>query len=571
LDGATVGSLFGEGVEQSYAIQYSAQASTLSGQPMTQMALRGSVRVVGVQTAPTQVVSVTFDGTLGELTGADAGAVSADLAEAVRRPFLLEFTRDGRFSGARGDAGTPAFVGRLWSALGEYLQLRTPAASEAKATRWEATEADSSGEYVAAYEEQADGAWQKRKLRYDKLTPKEAQRYDVVSSDVHFQRERGFLKSLHLAEVLRAQLGAGSPVPGFESSVRLDLERTSGPAPVELSDASAQPGAVSLKDSARRDQRHAEDLSMAAGMTVAETLDRLGGLGNRTDAGHVEKDRAGRAYVALTALLRTDPKALTAVRANLRKGGPLDVSLLAALRDASTPQTQGLLVEMSRDGSPLDDEERLEAARCLSRVPTPTADTVAALKDLRSDPVVGTQASYGLGSTLHSLQGENGEVAEDARRALSQQLAGATSPGDQSVALIAMGNAGDSSMIDQIRAMVTSDSAAVRAAAAQALRRIPLPAADELLAQLCSDPAADVRASAVDAIRERAESPLLVPALTQLALREAEDPIRARAVNVLAQWIAGQPAIATTLSAVAKSDGNADIRNVAKNALLGNG
>jgi HEAT repeat protein len=77
----------------------------------------------------------------------------------------------------------------------------------------------------------------------------------------------------------------------------------------------------------------------------------------------------------------------------------------------------------------------------------------------------------------------------------------------------ALGNAGDSSTLDTIRPFVSSGSPVVRAAAAQALRRIPGPDADRLLAQLCADSIANVRYSAVDAVSERPASDILVGAL----------------------------------------------------------
>ncbi len=190
-----------------------------------------------------------------------------------------------------------------------------------------------------------------------------------------------------------------------------------------------------------------------------------------------------------------------------------------------------------------------------------------ALKRLRSDPVVGTQASYGLGSALHRLQDQDLELAREARSALTQELASATTPGDLVRALTALGNGGDPTTLDNIRAYVTSVDPRVRAAAAQALRRIPGPDADSLIAQLCADSVDDVRLDAVDAAHERAYSPALVSAISALALRESQFQIRAKCVNILAQWLPSEPTIAATLKLVAEHDPHADLRNSAKNAL----
>ncbi|MDP9151649.1 MAG: hypothetical protein M3O36_17140 [Myxococcota bacterium] len=53
----------------------------------------------------------------------------------------------------------------------------------------------------------------------------------------------------------------------------------------------------------------------------------------------------------------------------------------------------------------------MEAARSLSLVATPTGDTVQSLKDLRTDPTVGAQATFGLGSALHRLQEQDPTLA----------------------------------------------------------------------------------------------------------------------------------------------------------------
>jgi len=322
---------------------------------------------------------------------------------------------------------------------------------------------------------------------------------------------------------------------------------------------------VPVRQSARDEDREARDRARIGGLGLAEVLSRLALFEAATT--REDRMRAGRAFVALTALLRQDPSALVAVRANLASRGPLTDSLLAALRDASTPDTQKLLGELAGRDSPLDAEHRMEAARALSLVPSPTADTVAALASLRADPDVGAQATYGLGSALHRLAAQDPALAAQARGALTAQLAAATTGGEQAAVLTALGNAGDPTTLDAVRGYVASNDASVRAAAAQAVRRIAGGEADRMLAALCADSSASVRFNAVDAISERAASPALVAALSDLVVGEPEYQTRARAVNTLAQWLPGAPDAARGLTAVASRDPNADLRNVASGAL----
>jgi HEAT repeat protein len=309
------------------------------------------------------------------------------------------------------------------------------------------------------------------------------------------------------------------------------------------------------------------DRARIQGLTVREALARVQPLAQRGDAGAEVRDRAGRAYVALTALLRQDPSALAQVRDLLLKKGPLTDTLLAALRDASTPESQKLLAQMASASSPLDGYDRMEAARALSLVTTPTSDTVQTLKDLRSDPELGTQATYGLGSALHRLQDEDPGLAAQTRDALTSQLSSATTDGQRGAVLTALGNAGDSTTFDLIRKYVSDPSPSVRAAAAQALRRIPGADADALLATLCADPIPTVRESALDAISERTPDTVLVGAVSPVALGDQVFRARAMAVNLLAQWLPRDSTIAPALQQVADRDPSEDLRNVARHAL----
>jgi hypothetical protein len=509
------------------------------------------------------IVRGEFGGTFStESSTSDDAATSAQLEAASHRPFQLEFDDDGQFRRASGEPGTPPFIGRMWTALGEYVQVPIADVEQAR----EAREHDASGEYVASYESRGAGQISKRKLRYQKLTAKALLSYDIVSSEGQLRiDDEGELLSFEMSESTRAALGSG-PLPGFAGETKLVLSRTN--TATELASVAAPLGsAIPFDEVAHEQNDAARDAQKIGGMSVAQTLTDLKGY-DHAAGNKDEQKKAGKAFVALTALLRRDPSALVAVRANLKKGGTLTVALLAALRDASTPDSQKLLSEMSSASrSPLNDEDRLEAVRSLSRVSIPTADTVEALKALRGDPIVGTQATYGLGTALHHLQDQDPDLSRDVRTTLTQQISSASDSSSQAAVLTALGNAGDPSTLDTVRRFVVSPDPQVRSAAAQALRRIAGPEVDGLLAQLCADPVPDVRYSATDAISERPSAAVLIAALSPLALNEPTLPVRTKAVNILAQWYQTAPALAATLQAVASNDSNADLRNVAKHAL----
>ncbi|HVU02958.1 MAG TPA: HEAT repeat domain-containing protein [Polyangiaceae bacterium] len=561
------GPLFPRGVELTFDLKEQTRIATSGGQSITELALRGPLRLTGLESESRALVRGEFAGTVtaGAGDGTGLGGVEA-LSAAAHLPFVLEFSPDGRFVAARGGVQIPAFVARVWISLGEYLQLLR----DTEKDQWERHETDAAGTYLASYLQKGPFEIQKRKVMYESMSSDRLSSYDILKSSETFHLDvDGALRSILLAESTSANPGDG-PLPAFEGTTELALDRTGDARVTERLAAYAADAAGALPLAERRKEEDAATRNRAriGGINLGDALGRLELFGAKNPTAD-QKDRAGRAFVALTAMLREDPSVLGVIKERLLQKGPMTTTLLAALRDASTPASQALLAEMASANSPLDPEMRMEAARSLSRVETPSKETVTTLKTLRADPEVGLQATYGLGSALYRLKGTDPLLASDARDTLTTQLSSATTASEQAAALTALGNAGDPSTLDTVRAYLTSESVEVRAAAAQALRRIPGFDADQLLAATCSDPAVDVRFSAVDAIRERQSAPVLATALAALAVRESEFQVRAKAVSTLATWAPQMPAIAEVLRVVAASDQSADLRNIAKVALPG--
>jgi HEAT repeat protein len=555
------------GVEQTYDLSYENRVVTATEQQVSAFSLSGPIKILALSEQPNPVIRFEFAGNLVLATG--AGAVTdgaAAMEEAARRPFIVELTSNGMLSRARFEPGVPAFVGRLWTALGEYLQVPRHSLQD----EWQSQESDASGRYLADYNWKTPGVLLKWKRRYTSLTSQPMKSYDVLSSENRFEFDDSkCLREVAVNERTKAELG-DSAMPSFLSEVKIAMRATGAPKLVaQLDDLLAQAEQLGpLVDRQREEDRKARDMAMIGGLTLGQAFVRLDAL-NRPGASKDELKRAERAYVSLTAMLRRDPSALAAVKERLLKEGPLTETLLAALRDSSSPESQRLLVEMTKQGSPLGTERRMEAARALSMVAEPTSDTVVALKEMRTDAILGTQGSYGLGSALHRLQAQDPELAGDVRSLLTEQLVAATTPGEKAVALTALGNAGDPETLDAIRPFTSDTDPDVRASAVQALRRIPGADVDQMIARFTTDESQAVRHSAVDVVSERNASPVLAAAVAKLALSEEDYQTRAKCVNVLAQWLPSDPSIAASLRYVAENDKNADLRKVAQNALGG--
>ncbi len=215
-DGLLVRPLFPAGIEQSYRIAYEAKVGTTSGQALTGFSVAGSLSLVGLMDSPARLVRGAFSGTMSAVAQAGApGPEPEALAAAARRPFALEFGRDGRFLGARVEPGVPAFVARLWTALGEYLQIMRAGDGE----RWQTEEADAAGRYLAGYERHGRESLGKRKLQYTATAKATSYEVQASSADIGLDDE-GRLASFNLAETLRARAGSGPAARSRTSSRR---------------------------------------------------------------------------------------------------------------------------------------------------------------------------------------------------------------------------------------------------------------------------------------------------------------------------------------------------------------
>src|SRR5262249_6926773 len=267
-------------------------------------------------------------------------------------------------------------------------------------------------------------------------------------------------------------------------------------------------------------------------------------------------------YVALTALLRLHPDGLKTIEAEVRAGSPLSGTLIEALRDVGSAEAQAVLRELVTLPN-LDNARRMLAARSLSHVELPTPETVAVLTQLQADDKLGVQATYGLGSNIYRLQKTDPSRASLLLASLQRQLSAAVTDQERTMLLTALGNAGHPDSLESIRRFVEDGSVGVRAAAAQALRRIPGETADSLLVKLSEDPEENVRFSAIDAISERSPSPVLEHRVAAMALNEPTFRTRVQAVRTAVDWLKTIPGLTSTLEMVSNRDESEDIRRIA--------
>jgi HEAT repeat protein len=549
-----------------FQLQLDTQVTTGS-EALVKFQVTGALRLTAVELGPRPVIRAQLDAALAGLEGGSAGGASADppeLQAALRVPHFLDFDGDGGLIGLRAPDGTPDFVLQIWKALAASWQLKTAPGP----TRWQVEEDDVAGRYLAEYT--ISGAQvDKRKLRYVKTFA--VVDYAVARSTARFVLDgQRALDRLDSDELLQAR--AQGPLPAISGSTRISLRRTdvrSAGQRLAWQRAAAEVPRLTLKPRASTEVRRERDRSRIAGRTMPDllaTLHERTATGKRTDElSKEDRDRFGQAYLALTSLLRLSPERVPEAAEHVRAGGPLAITMVGALRDAGSSEAQQALAELVGDKK-LPQAVRGEVARSMGVVEQPTPETVDRLRTLRNDPSLVVQAHYSLGSNARRLAGLNPDLAVKVVDELAAKLAGA-SEADQAMLLIALGNSGHRSALPHVQALLNSPSARVRAAGAQAMRRMVGADVDTLLVGLAADADAEVRTSAVDAISERTPNAVLVGRLSRVIAGDPIFRVRSRAVQTAVAWLDVVPDLKAVLHNAASADSSDDIRLMARAAL----
>lgn len=107
----------------------------------------------------------------------------------------------------------------------------------------------------------------------------------------------------------------------------------------------------------------------------------------------------------------------------------------------------------------------------------------------------------------------------------------------------------------------------VRAAAIESIRLMEKREVDSFIAKTMKDKSLKVRIAAVNAAKTRNPSNTLCSALALVAESSKESILRKAALKIIIRWYAEWPQFKSTLEAMAKSDDNAGLRNIASAAL----
>jgi hypothetical protein len=522
----------------------------------------------------------------------DAGSptkLPADLAEQLAGPWGFELA-DGRAQSVRVRGGTKPFaIGIVETLAAAFQHPAGPAGPGADA--WQDEEADGTGRYQARYQRGAEpGTFTKVKLSYHKTSvPAETQLMTldwtpvVVASRGELRLRDGDLASVSSFDEVEVAVTAASRVHSTTTlALTLVGRGAAAAAPEAWSRLLASTVAVAIGGTpspealggARRAPAVVANVSFEKALADAERQNQAApGSASSPMAGPAPDVDTARAQLDsfrhLVAALRGHPENLARAASAVDGGSPAGKAVLDALGSAGDADAQALLVkEMSSRGLP--DPLRREAAFALTRTARPTAASVNALVAGLADPLLHRYAVYGLG-TFARVSRRSGDVAlaDQATGTLMAELKRTKTASERVDVLRGIANSGDARALPSVKSLLDDEDESTRAAAVDAIRLMPNPEVDALLAKhLVSSEGAGVRNEALDAAKLRAPSQTLATAVAGVATSPHDTRSRMKAVRIMEQWLPARPELRMVLEQLAHSATNDEVSQAAK-AVLG--
>ena len=534
----------------------------------------------------------------GESSGGDAKL--AGLVQDLQRPWVIEL-QGGLVDAIRVPNGVSAAVVGIERTLAAALQFAPPPSAGAR--QWDATESDATGRYAVTYRALAEpGRFSKQKLRYEsllfglsnvrpgvQLAPGGSGKTDlpeVTSSSAEIELADGRIRSNHDEEQTRAMVTTGTSV---SSKTTLTLTLTAADRaspPPELARAGADSVRLAASDPYAPPTPPLKlDAAKSAGWTFEravaeiEELERTrepprpqppgGGPEVQTPEENARAKRMAAAFMALSAIFRQQPDKIPRATALIRQDGAVAHALMDALGSSTTGASQEALLEVAKD-THLPAQLRQGAAGSLIRSEHPSEVAVAGLTLLLDDPVLDEYATYGLGTFARKLRsGGDAQRSKQVSELLVRRLGTVRGQDKTTMVLRGIANSAYVGALEPVRPYLSDENPFLRAAAVEALRLMPLPEVDSLIAdRMKNDQRPVVRNAALNAALPRPVSPILIAAVGEVAAKAPDSPGRLQAVRLLARWLPSQTAaVRPVLEQAARSDAEPKVREEARRAL----
>ena len=519
----------------------------------------------GEYDARLQLAHIQFAG--DTVKGAPESSI-ADLRSRLSRPFWATYRSDGGLLSMHFLREETLSDRNLLQMIATELQLVRPASTR---NSWTALERDGAGEYSALYLTPAPGRILKRKLKYlytDGVAgvPADAVRVSVESSDITFSlTPDGMVQSIDGMNRVRMDLAQNqseklAAVTEFHAS---NLRTGKAPEVVGSLDLEREfPNVIDSPIVTQRLDAGAMRADADERLLKSYTTDAILSTAFAKGAKTVPLDR-------LTALFRRRPEAAPAAVKMLLQNGPRR-SVTNALGAAASPSAVAALNGMAHDPA-LAEMQRVDAIVAFVQMQHPTAKAMRVPVDLMNDPnaTIRSAARMMSGALSHAGRAENRAEADAIDATLVDLFRNASNSSEKAELLGALGNSAGASVVPVVEEALHASTAAIRSAAARALRLAPGPDVDGILATaISSDPDSAVRADATFATRFRHPiSASLVGALLSAASTDHARFVRSDAIAVVRENPNASPEILQTLKQIAENDPDAGVRRQAGDAL----
>jgi HEAT repeat protein len=554
------------GLHRSYALRTTTTTTLGEGQSIT-IGLRAELHLAYAD-ATDRGERLRFELRGAKLDGGAAGAFDPERARGLETelalPFFVTMRRDGHVVELLVPRAATSIVASLRKHVATLVQYESR-----REDTWDTSESDTSGVFHARYD--VRGAELLRtKDRYERiLTPSGL----VASSGVVTQAVQG--KASFALDDER-----------WPTTLRVDERATTSSNGMNLRDI-VSTRVDELRFVSREDDRGALGSAIREGaayeIVTLESLELFAEQRRLADEGVVK----GRSYAALlggldtndeeeavavahamSAYLRLHPEETPAAAARLRRYDMGAKRLFGALADVGTPEAHEALTDVLRDRK-ADRGAREDAAMSLSLAENPMRESLHALRAATrdADPDVASASTLAAGNVARKLGESDPDAARDVVTELLQRLEASRDPGEQTLLLRALGNAGDARVVPLAARFLASATSIVRHAACDALTFVRDPSADALLGQTAlRDEDADVRVGAIRVSGMRAFD-AYASVLQEVVTRDPMTSPRLAAVERLGRAMPDARAVAL-LRIVAERDSDEDAR-AAASAILG--
>ena len=502
------------------------------------------------------------------ITGSGFGPVNtkdiAQLEQSLRKQFWVTIQRDGA-------AKELHFPHEMGDDVRNFLELLVTQTELVRAPQpspqWTATERDGAGTYFAAYEQSGANTIVKRKLRYVSLDGVAAAGpapigVSIENAESVFTLDPdGAIAALHGHERSLLDSKMGAPMLGVEVSLQMNHARISNDpsliGSLARAGAGLDSGPVVTQRAPAEELQARYDTRLIKDLTLDQILQGL-------QSGHPDD----RTDPALEAIFRRRPSDIPAAALFVRQASPAAAkTVLQALGVAGTEAAQSALGSVATDAH-LPVGMRVAALGGFVQTKRPTEATIATLIGLMDSPEPGIQrqALYMAGSV--GSNGFDNNPAGTAR--IESELLGRYAKCSGPVCLdlmAALGNLATPAIMTPIGQALKDPRADLRASAVRALRKVKDPAAERLIsATILDDHDPGVRAAAIFATTFRPIGAFVEP-LARAVRTDPVDYVRTAAINSVANHVNASPLIQEALVAAATNDVKPGVRRLARQAL----